>query len=203
MQTLIITPQNIQSERDSLQLFHKLRHQIFIGSVERPDLTSVGKFEYDIWDTPLFDSVRFLLLDDDEHPIGVARLVPSEQLTMLEANHQEFMWKMHDKRPDLWEIQRLGIVQDLDPIAMERAILFLLIEISTWCLENGINDVMLLTYSGIARKRLETMRPMGPELPLVGAPHVALIGTLNTQTIEEWTRRYRSLTNAAPRISAA
>ncbi|MDJ0920905.1 MAG: hypothetical protein QNI84_07240 [Henriciella sp.] len=203
MRTCIITPQTLQSERASLKLFHQLRHEIFIGSVERPDLTSVGKLEYDIWDTPLFDSVRFLLLDDDNRPIGVARLVPSEQLTMLEANHQEFMWKMHDKRPDLWEIQRLGIVQDLDPITMERAILFLLVEISTWCLENDITKVMLLTYSGIANKRLETMTRMGPELPLVGAPHVALVGTLDPHVIEEWAQRYRSLTNTAPRTTAA
>ena len=182
-------------QTDLMQKVHKLRHDIFIQAVGREDLSHWNKFEFDVWDTGLFGSVHVLLEDDHGVPIGVARLVLSEQTTMLEANHPEFLNVPHDKSPDLWEIQRLGVRLDMDPIKIERAILFLLSKISLWFLARGVTRVMLLTYTGIAKKRLEKMQAMGGEHMLVGAPHVALQGDLDRDEIRLWLERYRALTN--------
>lgn len=193
MQTYFLKHYNSNKKKHLFELFHRARHDIFVEGVGRPDLTSVHKFEYDIWDTALFNPVSVLQIDETGRATAVARLVSSMSLTMLEANHQEFMWRMHDKRDDLWEIQRLGVCPNLSPQAMERNILNLLAEITFWCLENAIRDVMLLTYSGIAEKRLDEMQLMGPERNLVGAPHVALIGQLKRQSAVEWKQRADAL----------
>ncbi|MEO0551389.1 MAG: hypothetical protein AAFZ91_15845, partial [Pseudomonadota bacterium] len=154
MRTTFILPENTHAQSDLMQKVHKLRHDIFIQTVGREDLSHWNKFEFDVWDTGLFGSVYVLLEDEYGVPIGVARLVSSEETTMLEANHPEFLNMPHDKLPDLWEIQRLGVRLDMDPIKIERAILFLLSKISLWFLARGITRVMLLTYTGIAKKRL-------------------------------------------------
>lgn len=193
MKTIICTPEEAQSKTDFIRCFHELRHDIFIRSVGRTDLNSLNKFEYDAWDTPLFKPVRVLLVDSNETPIGVARLVSSEEVTMLETTFRDTLHEMHERRPDLWEIQRLGITPNLSRIERERAILTLLIGIADWCMSNGVRDVMLHTYSGIAHKRLTDMTVLGPEHEWSGAPHVSLQGTLKLKTINEWKERCRAL----------
>ncbi len=193
MKTIIYTPEQAQSKTDFIRSFHELRHDIFVRSVGRTDLNSLNKFEYDAWDTPLFKPVRVLLVDSNEKPIGVARLVSSEEVTMLETNFRDSMYEMHGRRPDLWEIQRLGISPHLSRSERERAVLTLLIGVAEWCMSNGVKDVMLHTYSGIARKRLADMTVLGPEHEWSGAPHVSLQGTLKLKTINEWKERCRAL----------
>jgi N-acyl-L-homoserine lactone synthetase len=193
MKTLICTPEEAFNRTDYIRSFHRLRHEIFIRSVKRTDLNSLNKFEYDAWDTPLFKPVRFLLVDPNENPIGVARLVSSEEVTMLETTFRDSMHEMHERRPDLWEIQRLGILPTLSRSERELAVLTLLIDIAEWCMSNEIKDVMLHTYSGIAHKRLSDMKVLGPEHNWSGAPHVSLQGTLQIKTINEWKARCQAL----------
>lgn len=193
MKTLICTPEEALYRTDFIRSFHSLRHEIFIRSVKRTDLNSLNKFEYDAWDTPLFRPVRFLLVNSSEKPIGVARLVSSEEVTMLETNFRDSMYEMHERRPDLWEIQRLGIIPALSRSERELAVLTLLIGIAEWCMSNEIRDVMLHTYSGIAHKRLSDMTVLGPEHEWSGAPHVSLQGTLKRKTISEWKERCKAL----------
>ncbi len=192
----VLTPDTVNRQLSLLRKFHQFRHKIFVETLKRTDLHTICKHEYDIWDTPLFQPVRFLLTRDGE-AIGAARMVSSEHLTMFEAKYDEFLFKPHDKRADLWEIQRLGVRLDMHPRETERAILELMIGIHEWSKLNGINDVMLMTFTGIADKRLEGMTPIGQPRMHMGAEYIALQCELDPVTLRTQRERRDALT---PRI---
>ncbi|MCF6329507.1 MAG: hypothetical protein L3J02_06880 [Henriciella sp.] len=192
----VLTPDTVNRELPLLRKFHQFRHKVFVETLKRTDLHTTHKFEYDIWDTPLFQPVRFLLTWDGE-AIGAARMVSSEHLTMFEAKYDEFLFKPHDKRADLWEIQRLGVRLDMSPRETERAILELMIGIHEWSKLNGIKDVMLMTFTGIAEKRLEDMTPIGRPKMHMGAEYIALQCELDPVILQTQRERRDAL---IPRI---
>lgn len=203
MKTTFLPLRDAHSQKEMMKKIHRLRHDIFIQKAGREDLRHWNKLEYDVWDTGLFDAVYVLLEDDQGEPIGVARLISTQEITLMEAKYFEFLDRPHDKSPDFWEIQRLGVRFDMDPIKIERAILFLLSEIALWLLTHNVVRVMLITYTGIADKRLQKMERMGPELTRAGAPLVALQGYLDRGEIDLWMARYHALTNKIENPSQA
>ncbi len=196
MELHVLTPETVNQQLPLLRQFHRFRHKIFVETLKRTDLHTVRKFEYDIWDTPLFQPVRFLLTKDGE-AIGAARMISSEHLTMFEAKYDEFLFKPHEKRADLWEIQRLGVRLDMHPRETERAILELLIGIHEWSNQNGVKDVMLMTFTGIAAKRLEDMIPIGEPKMHMGAEYIALQCELDPVALQTQRERRDAL---IPRI---
>lgn len=203
MKVHVLTPDNVNQNLGLLEQFHKLRYDIFVRDLRRNDLVSTSDMEHDVWDTPLFQPVRFLLTEDDGYPIGAARMVSSLATTMFEAKYSDYLFEPHDKRADLWEIQRLGIRLDLGGIRMEAAILELLIAIHEWSRENGVLDVMLLTFTGIAKKRLETMHAIGPPKMHIGFDHIALQGRLDPLVLQEWKSRRDALIAPLPGAAVA
>ena len=203
MKVHVLTPSNVNENLGLLEQFHRLRYDIFVRDLQRNDLVSTSDMEHDVWDTPLFKPVRFLLTEDDGYPIGAARMVSSLATTMFEANYSDYLFKPHEKRSDLWEIQRLGIRLNLDARQMEAAILELLIAIHEWSNANGVRDVMLLTFTGIAKKRLETMHAIGPPKLHIGFDHVALQGRLDPLVLQEWKSRRNALVAPIPGVAVA
>jgi len=196
MELHVLTPETVDRQLPLLRQFHEFRHKIFVETLKRTDLHTIGKFEYDIWDTPLFRPVRFLLTKDGE-AIGAARMISSEYLTMFEAKYDEFLFKPHDKRTELWEIQRLGVRLDMHPRETERAILELLIGINEWSMANDVKEVMLMTFTGIAAKRLEDMIPIGDPKMHMGAEYIALQAELDPVALQVLRERRDAL---IPRI---
>lgn len=185
MRTLIISPEDAYRKSDLVREFHLARYAIFVEALKRHDLTSTARMEYDLWDTPAFRAIRFLTVDDQDRPIGVARMICSIERTMFEENFPNYLWSPHEKRLDLWEIQRVGIRLDLGRDDRERAILSLLISMEEWGLQNGVREVMLLTFKKIYEKRLSEMTPIGPVKSLWGQDYIALTGEITIETLND------------------
>jgi len=187
METHIITPADYIEKADLLEQYHKLRHDIFVSlsGLGRQDLYSAAGQETDIWDLPHFNPAHFLVTHEGQ-PIAVARMTSAARPTMMHVLYDRFVDGEVPQRADLWEVQRVGVDLTQPALLREIALLNILIAMHKYAERVGGRDLMLLTFEGIASKRLGDMTPMGPVDTHIGFPHVALIGDLKAETVPEW-----------------
>ncbi|MEO0882255.1 MAG: acyl-homoserine-lactone synthase [Pseudomonadota bacterium] len=198
MRTTIITPATYGVFSSELEAYHKLRHDIFVSlaGVGRSDLYAAAGQETDIWDLPHFNPVHFIVRDDDDVPVGVGRMTSAVRPTMMEVLYSEFLDDTVPRRSSLWEIQRVGLdLARLDGPMRERVFLELFTQMEAFSLRNGIQQLMLLTFEGIWKKRLTDMRRMGPSGIHLGFPHVALINELDPNGHAERRQQLEALNN--------
>lgn len=176
MKTTVITPDRAHTHQADLMAYHGLRYEIFVSlqGLARKDLYAAADLETDIWDLPVFRPVHFLVRDGDE-ALAVARVTNSMFPTMMETHYAGFVDGPCPKAPDLWEVQRLGVKLTASPGRREEALLTLMHDMHVWYAANDVRRVMLLTFDGIFRKRLNVMKPMGPVGEHLGFPHRALM----------------------------
>ncbi|MEM6898649.1 MAG: acyl-homoserine-lactone synthase [Pseudomonadota bacterium] len=198
MRTTIITPATYSVFSADLEAYHKLRHDIFVSlaGLGRSDLYAAAGQETDIWDLPHFNPVHFVVRDDEDVPVGVARMTSANRPTMMEILYSDFLDDEVPRHPHLWEIQRVGIdLTRLTGQMRERVFLELFTQMEAFSLRNGIQQLMLLTFEGIWKKRLTEMRRMGPAGTHLGFPHVALINELDPEGHAARCRALEALNN--------
>jgi N-acyl-L-homoserine lactone synthetase len=96
---------------------------------------------------------------------------------MMDVLYPQFVDGDIPKDQNIWEVQRLGVAPDLPPLFREIALSNVLIAMERFSFKRRIHQLMLLTFVGIAKKRLTDMAPMGPVGQHLGFPHIAVIGT--------------------------
>jgi len=187
METHIITPADYAEKSEQLEAYHRLRHDIFVSlsGLGREDLYAAAGQETDIWDLPHFNPAHFLVTHEGQ-PIAVSRMTSAARPTMMHVLYDRFVDGEVPQRADLWEVQRVGVDLSQPAHLREMALLHILIAMNEFAEKVGATELMLLTFEGIAKKRLDNMTPMGPVDTHIGFPHVALIGELIPEIVDEW-----------------
>ncbi|MEO0983024.1 MAG: acyl-homoserine-lactone synthase [Pseudomonadota bacterium] len=195
MNLTILPPELATVRGHDMVDYHRLRHDIFVAlsGLGRQDLYSAAGWETDIWDLSFFKPVHFLVRDETGAAVAVGRMTSSSFPTMMETHYPEFVDGPCPKQETLWEVQRLGVRLDLPKWERERALLTLLTGMLRWCQDAGVEQVMLLTFEGIYRKRLTKMRPMGPVGTHLNFPHIALINEIQEEAILEIEEQLHAL----------
>ena len=171
MDVHVITRTNYARMTRELEACHRLRHDIFVSlaGLGRKDLYAAAGQETDIWDLPHFNPAHFLV-EHQGAPIAVSRMTSAARPTMMEVLYDRFVDGPVPRRKDVWEIQRVGVDLTQTAELREMALLHILIAMHNFAESAGARQLMLLTFEGIAQKRLEQMEPMGPVGTHIGFP---------------------------------
>lgn len=150
---------------DELVRSYRLRHKVFAESLKWVPTTEDGQEMdvYDLW------GVTIGLLRDDGALLGMARILPSSGLFMLEKDLRALLPAGHTirKHPDTAEITRLAIDPAIRDKGMSAKVMLAVLKgIYQWAVENDVRYY----YLEVEHRFLRVLRALGFPCEPLGEP---------------------------------
>ncbi len=170
------------SDKSLLAAHFQLREELF-GGWSAPN--HCAGLEADVFDTPLFDPIWSVVVDDGECPMAVGRMVPADAGgTMIEHVWPEAIGKRLPPKDMCFEVHRIGVSQSLPIPEQMASALSLRIGLEQHALDTGRPWLTLMTAEKIWQATLQHMAPIGPVIDVDGVPSIALMVEIDQAEID-------------------
>lgn len=169
MRTIIVTWETAHHHGEAWIAHHRLRYRMFVER-QRWSVPHYRKMEYDAFDTPA--ATYILVVDDQNRPLGTARLIPTTRPYMVETLWPDLVDTELPHHASVWEASRFGCDRELDARTRRLVVGRLIQGCQEFGITNGISRYLGVMPSWIFRHVIAAhgcpVTPLGPKLRLHG-----------------------------------